>query len=84
MNSSMNEVNRYMLQEDAHITSLKFADSKHNNKKFSLFGVFDGHGGREVATYTKNHLEEAIAENEHFKEGKFGEALRQGFLEIDR
>jgi serine/threonine protein phosphatase PrpC len=54
---------------------LKFASSK-SSKKYSLFGVFDGHGGREVAHYTKVHLEEAILENKHFKEEQVGEALR--------
>ena len=38
--------------EDAHITSL------HNkldigSSNFSVFGVFDGHGGKEVAIFAK-------------------------------
>ena len=49
-----------------------------------MFGVFDGHGGREVAHYTKQHLEDCITENKHFENSEFGEALRQGFLDIDR
>ena len=45
--------------------------------------MFDGHGGREVACYSKAHLEELIKRNEKFKGGEFGEGLRQSFLEID-
>jgi serine/threonine protein phosphatase PrpC len=33
--------------EDAHIADPKF----NNDKDKALFGVFDGHGGREVAVY---------------------------------
>ena len=32
-------------QEDAHITETKLANGE------AVFGVFDGHGGREVARY---------------------------------
>jgi len=49
-----------------------------------LFGVFDGHGGREVACYTKAHLEDIINDHEHFRSGDYSEALRQSFLDIDR
>jgi serine/threonine protein phosphatase PrpC len=31
-----------------------------SSKKLTLFGVFDGHGGREVALYTEAHLENAL------------------------
>lgn len=37
--------------EDSHIANVKYMGSK--NK--SLFGVFDGHGGREVAIFCQNH-----------------------------
>jgi len=33
--------------EDSHVANLKFM----GNDKKALFGVFDGHGGREVAVY---------------------------------
>jgi serine/threonine protein phosphatase PrpC len=46
--------------------------------------VFDGHGGREVACYTKAHLEDIINNNENFRNGEYSEGLRQSFLEIDR
>ena len=39
------------LQEDAHVVDLKFLNSDDK----AIFGVFDGHGGREVAVYCGNH-----------------------------
>ena len=43
-------------QEDAAIHNLHFEPEKH------MFGVFDGHGGGEVAKYTKNHFETLLRE----------------------
>lgn len=40
-----------IFQEDAHIVDLAF--NNENNR--ALFGVFDGHGGREVAAYCGIH-----------------------------
>ena len=40
-----------ILQEDAHVVDLKFLNSDDK----AIFGVFDGHGGREVAVYCGNH-----------------------------
>lgn len=36
--------------EDSHIAELNIGDGN------SLFGVFDGHGGREVAKFVQNHF----------------------------
>ena len=39
--------------EDAHIaTGIKLADGSDG----MLFGVFDGHGGKEVAEFTRTHF----------------------------
>ena len=43
-------------QEDAHVANAKF----NNNDNEALFGVFDGHGGREVAVYSNKHYEEIL------------------------
>jgi len=42
--------------EDAHVVDLAF-DS---DAKLSLLGVFDGHGGPEVALYCQKHMAEAL------------------------
>ena len=48
-----------------------------------MFGVFDGHGGGEVAKYTKRHFEELLVEIEEYKSADYKEGLRKGFLKID-
>jgi len=45
--------------EDSHIaTSIDLP----NNTKGALFGVFDGHGGKEVAIYAKEHFTRMLIE----------------------
>ena len=66
--------------EDAHIC--KTIDLP-NNQKGSLFGVFDGHGGKEVAQYAQNHYVQVLTENADFKQGKYENALRKSFLDFD-
>jgi serine/threonine protein phosphatase PrpC len=36
-----------------------------------MFGVFDGHGGGEVAKYTKNHFETLLREIPEYKSSDF-------------
>jgi protein phosphatase 2C family protein 2/3 len=55
--------------EDAHITETKFAQG------FSLFAVFDGHGGGEVAKFTERHFPEELLANDHFAKKKYEQAL---------
>lgn len=42
--------------EDAHISVFIDPDT-------SVFGVFDGHGGKEVALFVKNHFVEELKNN---------------------
>ena len=46
-------------QEDAHVANSKF----NNNVNEALFSVFDGHGGREVAVYSKKHYENILVKD---------------------
>lgn len=48
-----------------------------------MFGVFDGHGGGEVARYTKRHFEDGLKAIEEFKKENFREGMRKGFLDVD-
>ena len=48
--------------EDSHIAHIGL-DSSGN----SLFGVFDGHGGQEVALYAKKYFAEELVKLESYK-----------------
>lgn len=72
--------------EDAHLVVLDLAkfDKNHANRpRASLFGVFDGHGGREVAHFAAAHLPETIANTEGYSTGNVSDALTQAFLGLD-
>jgi len=56
---------------------LEFEEGKH------IFGVFDGHGGGEVAKYAKSHYEEGLRQVEEYKQGNFKEGFRKSFLQVD-
>lgn len=47
--------------EDSHILD-------HNvNDKIQIFGVFDGHGGKEVAKFVEKHFVEELKKNKNFE-----------------
>jgi len=64
--------------EDAHITDLHLTD------QISLFGVYDGHGGKEVSNYIAKNLLSILKANENFKKGLLAEAISETYLEIDK
>ena len=64
-------------QEDAH---LAIPDFEANT---SLFGVFDGHNGAEVAQYAAKMLPKLLRKNRNFREGQYEAALKQVFVEYD-
>ncbi|KAK5116719.1 hypothetical protein LTR62_007393 [Meristemomyces frigidus] len=78
--------------EDAHATILDLQALEGEEKlkpadadvRISYFGVYDGHGGDKVALYTGEHLHRIIAKQEAFKKKDFEQALKDGFLAIDR
>ena len=63
--------------EDSHIAN----DSLSNG--VSIFGVFDGHGGQEVALYVKQHFIQALVINQNFISKNYEKALYETFLEMD-
>lgn len=48
-----------------------------------LFGVFDGHGGIEVAEFCSRHFERALKENSNYLNNNFEVALQETFLKMD-
>lgn len=59
-------------QEDSHICE----EYELNGKYVGMcFGVFDGHGGKEVAQYAKEHFKRIFIGQEAFKKGEYKNAL---------
>ncbi|XP_034182448.1 protein phosphatase 1G [Osmia lignaria lignaria] len=64
-------------QEDAHNCCIDF------DENVSLFAVYDGHGGHEVATYCASNLPDFIKQTEAYKKGDIRQALIDAFLGFD-
>jgi len=71
--------------EDAHITYSTLDDQiGHDvNIPMSLFGVFDGHGGKEVAKFTKIKFAEILVQELAAKGSDIKGALKEAFHKID-
>lgn len=63
--------------EDAHIHNLDLGDGN------SLFAVFDGHGGEQVAMFCEKWMPQMLVENEEYKKKNYARALEETFVEID-
>jgi len=48
-----------------------------------LFGVFDGHGGKEVAVYAEQNFKKVLEGISEFKQGDYENALTKAFLKLD-
>ncbi len=48
-----------------------------------LFGIFDGHGGIEVAEFVSRHFEECLKLSPHYKSMNYELALQETFLRMD-
>ena len=74
--------------EDAHTAVLDLLAqtpaAKDHASKLSFFGVFDGHGGSQVALFAGEHIHNIIAKQDTFKAGNYEQALKDGFLATDR
>ena len=64
-------------QEDAHIRPQKL------NNSVQILGVYDGHGGADVARFVENNLIKVLIEDAHFKKKDYGKALQNTYLKID-
>ena len=66
--------------EDAHIAEeIMLPDGK----KGMIFGVFDGHGGKEVAIFAQTHFTRILKSQPEFKAKSYDKALIKAFLKLD-
>ncbi len=63
--------------EDAKITELEIDENR------ACFGVFDGHGGKEVAMFVAKNFIPELLHNTHYQTGRMDTALSQTFLRMD-
>jgi serine/threonine protein phosphatase PrpC len=68
--------------EDAHIAETSVG-SEAGSSPAQLFGVFDGHGGSEVAKFCQIHMASELEQMEAFKNGSNDRALEDVFHRMD-
>ena len=64
--------------EDSYIGEMDVGDGN------AVFGVFDGHGGKEVAKFVQNHFVKNLISCAAYKRKDFKLALENTFLKMDR
>ena len=62
-------------QEDAHISALSLGDEK----KIDVFGVFDGHGGKEISKFVSEHFIDELTKNNNLNTD-MTQALKETFI----
>lgn len=65
--------------EDAHKAILNVD----KNTSTSIFGIFDGHGGKLVAKFCAKHLHQEVLKSEAYAKGDLKASLEYSFLRMD-
>ncbi|CAM9754127.1 unnamed protein product [Pylaiella littoralis] len=79
--------------EDAHLALLDVKDEAaeavaageggDGSDKIRIFGVFDGHGGKEVALFVQEHMVEELVKLQEYRAGDYPGALARVFHRMD-
>jgi len=70
--------------EDAHVVLFDMTHENRESEVEVMIGLFDGHGGREVAQYCANHLQDAVSAMSMYKNGEdLGHCLREALMRLD-
>ena len=75
--------------EDAHAAVLDLQNPDDPAKagsegRISFFGVYDGHCGDRVANFSGENVHKILAKQPAFKDSNYEQALKDGFLSVDR
>ena len=65
-------------QEDAHVSAVSQGDKKN----IDVFGVFDGHGGKEISKFVSNHFTQELIINKNLPTD-MSLALKETFIKMD-
>ena len=65
-------------QEDAQVAAI----SKGDKKDLNIFGVFDGHGGKEISKFVSNHFIDELIKNKNISTD-ISLALKETFIKMD-
>jgi protein phosphatase 1G len=68
--------------EDEHI-AVDLALPGGESGGIAMFGVWDGHGGKEVARYVRRHMSQEIVKLSEYREGNYETALVKAFHRMD-
>jgi protein phosphatase 1G len=52
-------------------------------KELSIFGVFDGHGGNQVAEWVRDNFVKELVKMKSYKDADYGAALTETFIKMD-
>lgn len=52
-------------------------------KELTIFGVFDGHGGNQVAEYVRDNFVKEMLKLKSYKDGDYPGALKETFIQMD-
>lgn len=66
-------------QEDAHVADV----SQGEKKNIDVFGVFDGHGGKEISQFVSHHFTKELVANKSCQSGDLERGLKETFLRMD-
>jgi len=69
--------------EDEHIAIALNPPQNNQNLKVSMFGVWDGHGGKEVARYVRRYMHLELMKLDEYQNGDIEKALIRVFHRID-
>ena len=65
-------------QEDAHVSAVSLGEKKN----IDVFGVFDGHGGKEISKFVSNHFTQELINNKNLSKD-MSLALKETFIKMD-